>query len=448
MIFVVLTFIAALAIESLGTLVSVIGLSALFGSNPIIIALVVALDLGKLVSVSLLYTHWKDLPRLMKTYALIASAALMVITSAGAAGYLSAEFQKAIVGTQEGSLKVDVLKKQQAKYEERKKQIDQQIAALPEKTTVNQRLRLMNGFKAEQQDLQDKITKIDNDLPALQVSQINTEAHAGPILYIAKAFDVPVEVAVKYVILLIIFVFDPLAIFLIIAGNFLLAKRRTGEVYHSREDIIHHNEDEPPGYDADEDDIRTMPASMAMSETQYDPSLPLELDVDKFLEETHVEPVQKQKPIDSGEEFWSRQDEIAKQRKVRWAAEVAAQAEEAEAQANIKSGIASMVIEEGESLPVSESPEVLPEAAPIVEEVVEPIVEPPIEAPAPIKEPSRETITLSSLGLAPAEPVHHVTSFGGVVADPHTVVDASQIDQVSSFQATPYKRPTKKLPAR
>ena len=431
MIFIVLTFIAALAIEGLGTLVSVIGLSALFGSNPIIIALVVALDLGKIVCVSLLYTHWKDLPKLMKGYALIASTALMVITSAGAAGYLSAAFQKAISGTQESSLKIDVLKQQQAKYEERKKQIDAQIAALPEKTTVNQRLRLMNGFKAEQQDLQAKISKIDEELPTLQIAQVDVEAHAGPILYIAKAFDVPVEVAVKWVILMIIFVFDPLAIFLIIAGNFLLAKRRTGEVYGN---VIHHDEDEPP----------TIANFTSHASSQQ--VIPLEVDVDKFLETTHKEPVIQ--VVDSDELWWAAQDERARQSRARQIAEHAALEAEEQTKAEIKSSIASMVVEEGSSLPPIEEPKVLPDPPPKIEEVPKPIVEPPVEAPAPIKEPSRETITLSSLGLAPAKPVHHAISFDSVKADPHTVVDATQLDRSNSFQATPYPRPTKKLPAR
>lgn len=224
--FILLTFLAAFSIEGLGTLVSVIGLSTLFGSNPIIIALAISLDLGKLVVVSLLYTYWDKLGKIMKSYALLAGTITMIITSAGAAGYLSGEFQKAILGTQEGSLKVDVLKGQQAKYEERKAQIDDQIAKLPEKTTVNQRIRLVNTFKAEQKELQTKISEIDKQLPELQIKQIGTEAKAGPILYISKAFDIPVESAVKWVILMIIFVFDPLAVFLIIAGNFLLHQRR------------------------------------------------------------------------------------------------------------------------------------------------------------------------------------------------------------------------------
>ena len=226
MIFIALTFIAAFLIEGLGTAVSVIGLSTLFGANPIIISLAIALDYGKLIVVSLLYKHWGKMGYVMKGYALVAAFVTMLITSAGAAGYLTGEFQKAILGTQETNLKVDVLKQQQAKYEERKKQIDGQIANLPEKTTVNQRIRLMKQFQDEQKALQAKIEEIDKQLPEMQMKQIGVEAKAGPILYISKAFDIPVEVAVKYVVLMIIFVFDPLAVFLIVAGNFLLDQRK------------------------------------------------------------------------------------------------------------------------------------------------------------------------------------------------------------------------------
>lgn len=226
MFFAVLTFLAAFAIETIGTIVSVIGLSALFGTNPIIIALAVALDVGKLVVVALLYKYWGELNRLMRVYGLIAAAVTMTITSAGAAGYLSGEFQKAMVGTQEVALKVDLLKEEQARLQARKEQIDQQIAALPERFSAGQRVRMINQFKAEQTTITNRLAEIDRELPTLKVDQINVEAKAGPILYIAKAFDISVEEAVKWVILMIIFVFDPLAVFLIVAGNFLLDKRR------------------------------------------------------------------------------------------------------------------------------------------------------------------------------------------------------------------------------
>jgi hypothetical protein len=223
-IFALLTFFAAFLIEGLGTYVSVIGLSALFGSNPIIIALAVALDLGKIIVVTLLYKYWKDLGILMKSYALIAAAITMIITSAGASGYLAGEFQKAISGTQESSLKVGILKEEQAKLEARKRQIDDQIANLPSNFSRS-RVRLMKQFEDEQKSVTARLNALSSELPALQIAQIGVEAKAGPIIYISKAFDIPVEEAVKWVILMIIFVFDPLAVFLLIAANFLMDKR-------------------------------------------------------------------------------------------------------------------------------------------------------------------------------------------------------------------------------
>ncbi len=246
MLFIAITFFAAFLIEGLGTLVSVIGLSTLFGSNPIIIALAVALDIGKLVVVSLLYTYWKQLNKLMKTYALVAAAVTMTITSAGAAGYLAGEFQKAIVGTQEVSLKVGILKEEQAKLEARKKQIDDQIANLPSNYSRS-RISLMRQFEDEQKQITARLTQISQELPAAQLTQIGVEAKAGPILYIAKAFDIPVEKAVKWVILMIIFVFDPLAVFLIIAGNFLLHMQRLHkEVKASAVDLFEEKNEQPP----------------------------------------------------------------------------------------------------------------------------------------------------------------------------------------------------------
>lgn len=225
MIFAILTFLSALLIEGIGTYVSIIGLSSLFSSNPVIIMLALALDMGKLVTVSFLYKHWKKINIVMKTYMTVAATILMIITSAGAAGYLSAEFQQAIVSTKESDIIVAALKEEKVKLEARKKEIDAQIANLPP-NMVKGRQRLINEFKDEISATNKRIVEIDKELPIIEVKKAHADSHAGPILYIAKAFNVTVEEAVKYVILLIIFVFDPLAVVLIIGGNFLVDQHR------------------------------------------------------------------------------------------------------------------------------------------------------------------------------------------------------------------------------
>lgn len=230
-----LTFIAAFFIEALGTWVSIIGLSAFLGSDPIILALAAALDAGKLLSVTILYKWWKKLNLLMRTYMVAAVIITMSITSAGAFGYLSASFQKTIIPTKTGLVEVDALKKEKitlierkTELSKRKTEIDKQIAELPS-NFVRGRQKLINEFKdestlvlKESNEISKRLLAIEKDIAEKEVQNIDVQAHAGPILFVSEAFNIPLEQAVKYIILMIIFVFDPLAVVLVISGNFLL----------------------------------------------------------------------------------------------------------------------------------------------------------------------------------------------------------------------------------
>ena len=228
MLFATLVFISAFLIESIGSYISIVGLSALFSTNPVIITLALSLDIAKVITVSFLYKQWKNIPRTMKYYMTAAAAILMIITSSGAAGYLSAEFQKAIIPTKGSEIMVKSMIEEKTRLESRKVEIDKQISQLPPEN-VRGRQKLQKQFAGELDHINSRIVEIDQELPKLQMEQVDVNAHAGPILYIAQAFDTTVESAVKYVILLIIFVFDPLAVALIIAGNFLLDQKRKEE---------------------------------------------------------------------------------------------------------------------------------------------------------------------------------------------------------------------------
>lgn len=226
MIFSLLTFASAFLIEALGTWISIIGLSSLFSADPIIIALAAALDVGKVVTVSFLYKRWSTAPRMLMMYMILATAVLMVITSAGAFGYLSAAFQGAIKDTKQQQILVTASVEEKAKLEARKREIDVQIANLPAHI-VSGRQKLIAAFKSEADRINVRLRQLDAELPKMRAQQITINTHAGPIVYVAQAFDVSVEQAIKYVILVIIFVFDPLAIALLVAGNFLWETRET-----------------------------------------------------------------------------------------------------------------------------------------------------------------------------------------------------------------------------
>ncbi len=205
------------------------GLSALFAGSPIVITMAVALDVGKVVTVSFVYKNWEKISWVMKTYMTIATIVLMIITSAGVFGYLSGEFQKAIAGNNQQNVLITALQDEQARLQKRKEQIDNQIAEIPANYTAAQRNRMMNQFRTEQRQVTTRLSEIDKQLPELKVQNIGQSVKIGPILYVAEAFNTTPEQAVKWVILIIIFVFDPLAVALLIAANFLIMHRRKGE---------------------------------------------------------------------------------------------------------------------------------------------------------------------------------------------------------------------------
>jgi hypothetical protein len=225
MLFALIVFLSAFLIEGIGTYVSVIGLAALFASNPIIITLAIALDVGKIVTVSFLYKNWKRIGYIMRSYMLLASIVLMVITSTGAFGYLSGEFQKSIQNTRTNEVTITAMKDEQSRLQLRKQEIDAQIAAIPP-TYITGRKQIIATFSEEVTKINNRLNEIDVQLPQLQIDSIQETVEVGPIAYVAEAFSTTPEKAVKWVILTIIFVFDPLAIALIIAGNFLVEKRK------------------------------------------------------------------------------------------------------------------------------------------------------------------------------------------------------------------------------
>jgi hypothetical protein len=225
MLFIILTFLAALLLEGIGTIVSIQGLTLLFGDALLIIALAIAFDFGKLVSVSLLYKEWRTLPKMLRRYLFAASAVLMTITSAGGAGFLSAASQKALLPTKSIQVQVDAITAEKQKLETRKREIDLQISNLPP-DMVKGRTKLINSFKVELEHVNTRLIELDQQLPKLQVELIEKSSHSGPITYIAEATGKTAETAMSYIIGLIIFVFDPLAVALILAGNYLVEKRQ------------------------------------------------------------------------------------------------------------------------------------------------------------------------------------------------------------------------------
>lgn len=238
--FILILMLTTLSMAGSAAFFSVYGLAQIFtGAFIPVVIMASSLEVGKLVTASYLYRFWDNISFLMKSYLILAVLVLMVITSAGIFGYLSAAYQQDIIGTKINEQQVELLTQENIQVSElkeersaRKKQIDADIAALPN-NFVTGRQRLMDTFKEELdilttdiKEYTDTIRSNTTKIAELKAMSLKNEVHVGPIIFIAKVFENDVDDTTKWLILIIIFAFDPLAVALTVATNAAIMERK------------------------------------------------------------------------------------------------------------------------------------------------------------------------------------------------------------------------------
>lgn len=231
-----ITLVVAVLISAIAGYFSIVGLAALFAARALpVIIMGSALEVGKLVAATWLKLNWKErsVAWLHKGYLLIATLVLMLITSLGIFGFLSAghlEQNAPLAGLsiqqQQYQVQLDQTTATNKRIEGRLAQIDTNINAFLTAGSATKGLRASATLKKERETLAAEMeanNKIINDLNAklAPIKQQSTEVEAklGPVKYLASAmgYENP-EVAVNLVILLIMIAFDPLAVVLIISA--------------------------------------------------------------------------------------------------------------------------------------------------------------------------------------------------------------------------------------
>jgi len=225
MFFIAILFLTTLSIAGTAAFFSVYGLAQLFqGMTTSVLIMGASLEAGKLVAASFLYRYWTKIGWLLKTYLISAVLMLMVITSIGIFGMLSLGYQTDSIPLKQIESHIALLNQERTELIKRKNEIDQQIASLPA-NMVSGRQRLMKTFSSELKTINERIPVITAEVQKLNTQMITTQAHVGPIVYIAKVFGSEVDDATKYIILMIIIVFDPLAVALTLGVNVALRIR-------------------------------------------------------------------------------------------------------------------------------------------------------------------------------------------------------------------------------
>ena len=260
-VFPLLIAFSALSVSLSAAFYSISGLSKLFaGAAFAVIVMAASLEIAKLVIASLLYQYRKNLPRLLKYYLSIACVILILITSMGIYGFLSAAYQEtaAKAGSIDSQIalietKRDNIKEQLFVYNDEKANINKSVTSLRNGlsnnviqytdtlgnviTTTSRATRNALERQLDQAiDRQDVINKKIDDLN-LKLFEYEEEivevklsdavsSELGPLKYLSGLTGYPMDKIINWLLLTIIFVFDPLAIALVVAANFAFEQIR------------------------------------------------------------------------------------------------------------------------------------------------------------------------------------------------------------------------------
>ena len=246
MFFGLLTLLVALAISTVAAYYSIVGLMAIFAGATTAIAIMgVVLEIGKLVCASWTFQNWKTSPFTIRSYFIIAVVVLMLITSLGIFGFLSrAHITQSsptallVERIERINLKVNQRQTQISRYQGRLDTLDQALQRYIELGAISKGLSKIGAMDNETNLLKTKISTLETEIDGLTdkkyglKTELNlAEVEVGPIRYVASMIyddvsESQLEEAVRWIIILLIFVFDPLAVVLVIAANISLRDYR------------------------------------------------------------------------------------------------------------------------------------------------------------------------------------------------------------------------------
>lgn len=217
---------ATVGVATLGAMFSIVGIGALFsGALASVGAMATALEFAKFVLAAYLHQRWQQLNLLFKSYLVFAVVVLSAVTSMGIYGFLSDAYSSASTVLVAENIKLESYKKQLAQNRDELARLEKMIDEIPV-NRVSRRLQMRSEQEPIINDLNTRAAEIERSITAVNLSVLEVEKKVGPLIYISRAFGWDIDDVVKYLILILVCVFDPLAICLVIASTEALASRR------------------------------------------------------------------------------------------------------------------------------------------------------------------------------------------------------------------------------
>jgi hypothetical protein len=271
-IFPLLIALSALSVSASAAFYSVSGLSKLFaGATLEVIIMASSLEIAKLVIASLLYQYWDSINKGLRAYLTIAAGVLILITSMGIYGFLSAAYQETAnkagnIDAQVSLVEVkrDNIKEQLAVYTTEKESINKSVNdlraglasnvqtykdkdgnILSSSSSANRKAfeRQLDQAIIRQNEINSKVDQLNTQLFDYETEIVNIKTNSelagelGPLKYLSGLTGVPMDKIINILLLIIIFVFDPLAIALVIAANFAFTQLRPKKEYPLEEQV-------------------------------------------------------------------------------------------------------------------------------------------------------------------------------------------------------------------
>ncbi len=256
-----LVVISALSVSLSAAFYSVTGIGKMFsGSSTNVMIMMASLEIAKLILASLLYQYWGKLNGLLKTYYFIAIFTLMIITSAGIYGYLSSAYSQTANKVENVDKQVGVLDIKRKMFETQlgdirveKQRITDNISDLTRGlSTNNQTYKDKSGAiltttssanrkafetqlksaQTRRDELTLKETALNDSITKIDLQKLDLETNAdlagevGPLKYIARITNKPMDVVVNWFIIALMLVFDPLAVSLVVGANVIFSDRK------------------------------------------------------------------------------------------------------------------------------------------------------------------------------------------------------------------------------
>ena len=337
---------SALSVSASAAFYSVSGLSKLFaGASFEVIIMAGSLEISKLVIASLLYQYWTDINKLLRAYLSVAAVILVLITSMGIYGFLSAAYQETYQKLIVNENQIEFLENKAKFYEDDVNRYDEELERISgnistlsnakatsiqvrdtsavgglRSTVSTAELRLAQqriGVEEEnRKEVNIKRTVAADSLQNIKLKILDlqndsdTVGELGPLQYLSGLTQTPMDKIINILLLVIIFVFDPLAISLVVAANFAFDQANKKNLYNEYEDEIPDDIWGDDSFDEEETDVRDIDVDYSIVEAPEDWKVVDEEEEKKVKRILQKTPSRRRVEFEDGSEGWiNKEDE-------------------------------------------------------------------------------------------------------------------------------------------